>query len=66
VKIKGDEMKVTDVIVEVKPPTPAQAKVKSMQQSIDRQKLALAQERERQQNLKQADKMRKLQQKIVS
>jgi len=35
-----------------------------MQQNIDRQKLALAQERERQQNLKQADKMRKLQAKV--
>ncbi len=37
-----------------------------MQQNIDRQKLALAQERERQQNLKQADKMRKLQAKASS
>jgi hypothetical protein len=37
-----------------------------MQQNIDRQKLALAQERERQQNLKHADKMRKLQAKASS
>jgi hypothetical protein len=37
-----------------------------MQQGIDRQKLALAQERERQQNLKHADKMRKLQAKASS
>jgi hypothetical protein len=59
-------MKIAEIQPAVKPPTPAQAKVKSMQQNIDRQKLALAQERERQQNLKQADKMRKLQAKASS
>ena len=59
-------MKIAEIQTEAKPLSPEQAKVKSMQQNIDRQKLALAQERERQQNLKQADKMRKLQQKIVS
>jgi hypothetical protein len=58
--------KIAETQIEAKPPTPAQAKVKSMQQSIDRQKLALTQERERQQNLKQADKMRKLQAKASS
>jgi hypothetical protein len=59
-------MKIAEIQSGAKPPTPAQAKIKSMQQNIDRQKLALAQERERQQNLKQTDKMRKLQQKIAS
>jgi len=59
-------MKIAEIQTPAKPPTPAQAKVKSMQQNIDRQKLALAQERERQQNLKQADKMRKLQAKASS
>jgi hypothetical protein len=59
-------MKIAEIQTEAKPLSPEQAKVKSMQQNIDRQKLALAQERERQQNLKQADKMRKLQQKIAS
>jgi hypothetical protein len=59
-------MKIAEIQTEAKPPTPAQAKVKSMQQNIDRKKLALAQERERQQNLKQADKMRKLQAKASS
>jgi hypothetical protein len=59
-------MKIAEIQTPAKPPTPAQAKVKSMQQNIDRQKLALAQERERQQNAKQADKMRKLQAKASS
>jgi hypothetical protein len=59
-------MKIAEIQSATKPPTPAQAKVKSMQQNIDRQKLALAQERERQQNAKQADKMRKLQAKASS
>jgi hypothetical protein len=59
-------MKIAEIQTEAKPLSPEQAKVKSMQQNIDRQKLALAQERERQQNLKQADKMRKLQAKASS
>jgi hypothetical protein len=40
-----------------KPLSPEQARVRAMKQGIDRQKLALAQERERQQNAKHAQKM---------
>ena len=43
-----------------KPLSPEQARVRAMKQGIDRQKLALAQERERQQNAKHAEKMNKL------
>jgi hypothetical protein len=59
-------MKIAEIQTEAKPPTPAQAKVKSMQQNIDRQKLALAQERERQQNAKHSQSIRKLQAKASS
>ena len=59
-------MKIAEIQTAAKPPSPEQAKIKSMQQNIDRQKLALAQERERQQNLKQTDKLRKLQAKASS
>jgi hypothetical protein len=43
-----------------KPLSPEQARVRAMKQGIDRQKLALAQERERQQNAKHAQKMQTL------
>ena len=45
-----------------KPLSPEQARVRAMKQGIDRQKLALAQERERQQNAKHAQKMQTLHQ----
>ena len=48
-----------------KPLSPEQARVRAMKQGIDRQKLALAQERERQQNAKHAQKMQKLHQKSL-
>ena len=48
-----------------KPLSPEQARVRAMQQQIDRQKVALAQERERQQNSKHAQKMQKLHQKSL-
>jgi hypothetical protein len=48
-----------------KPLSPEQARVRAMKQGIDRQKLALAQERERQQNAKHAKKMQKLHQKSL-
>ena len=48
-----------------KPLSPEQARVQAMKQSIDRQKLALAQERERQQNAKHAQKMQTLHQKSL-
>jgi hypothetical protein len=43
-----------------KPLSPEQARVRAMKQGIDRQKLALAQERERQQNAKHAQKIQTL------
>ena len=43
-----------------KPLSPEQARVQAMKQGIDRQKLALAQERERQQNAKHAQKIQSL------
>jgi len=48
-----------------KPLSPEQARVRAMKQNIDRQKLALAQERERQQNAKYAEKMQSLHQKSM-
>jgi hypothetical protein len=48
-----------------KPLSPEQARVRAMKQGIDRQKLALAQERERQQNAKHTQKMQKLHQKSM-
>lgn len=48
-----------------KPLSPEQARVRAMKQGIDRQKLALAQERERQQNAKHAQKIQSLHQKSV-
>jgi hypothetical protein len=40
--------------------SPAQARLKAMRQNIDRQKEALANERERQHDAKHAEQMRKL------
>jgi hypothetical protein len=48
-----------------KPLSPEQARVRAMKQQIDRQKLALAQERERQQNAKHAQKIQSLHQKSL-
>ena len=48
-----------------KPLSPEQARVRAMKQGIDRQKLALAQERERQQNAKHAAKIQSLHQKSI-
>ena len=42
------------------PLSPEQARVRAMKQGIDRQKLALARERERQQNAKHVQKMQTL------
>ena len=58
-------MQIAEIQTAAKPPSPEQAKIKSMQQGIDRQKLALAQERERQQNARQAKKMQNLQSKLL-
>jgi hypothetical protein len=56
-------MKITEVITKenaAKPPSPEQARLRTMKQGIARQKEALARERERQQNAKHAEKMNKL------
>ena len=48
-----------------KPLSPEQARVRAIKQNVDRQKLALAQERERQQNAKHAAKIQTLHQKSI-
>jgi hypothetical protein len=48
-----------------KPLSPEQARVRAMKQNIDKQKEALAQERERQHDAKHAQKMQKLHQKSL-
>ena len=48
-----------------KPLSPEQARVRAMKQGIARQKLALAQERERQQNAKHAQKIQTLHSKTL-
>jgi uncharacterized protein YciW len=48
-----------------KPLSPEQARVRAMKQGIDRQKEALARERERLQNAKHAQKMQTLHQKSL-
>ena len=48
-----------------KPLSPEQARVRAMKQGIDRQKLALAQERERQHDAKHAQKIQTLHQKSL-
>ena len=58
-------MKIAELQSASKPLSPEQARVRAMKQGIDRQKLALAQERERQQNAKHAQKMQTLRQKSV-
>ena len=58
-------MKIKELQSASKPLSPEQARVRAMKQGIDRQKLALAQERERQQNAKHAAKMQTLHQKSM-
>jgi uncharacterized protein YukE len=53
-------MKIAEIQSTIKPLSPAQARVKAMKQNIDRQKEALANERERQHDAKHAEQMRKL------
>jgi hypothetical protein len=68
--MKIKEIKVSDTQIEAlqsasKPLSPEQARVRAMKQGIDRQKEALAQQRERQQNAKHATKMQPLHQKSL-
>ena len=62
---KGANMKIAELQSASKPLSPEQARVRAMQQQIDRQKVALAQERERQQNAKHAAKIQTLRQKSI-
>lgn len=58
-------MKIAELQSASKPLSPEQARVRAMKQNIARQKVALAQERERQQNAKHAQKMQSLQNKSL-
>jgi hypothetical protein len=58
-------MKIAELQSASKPLSPEQTRVRAMKQGIDRQKLALAQERERQQNAKHAKKMQTLHSKTL-
>jgi hypothetical protein len=58
-------MKIKELQSASKPLSPEQARVRAMKQGIERQKLALAQERERQQNAKHAQKMQTLHKKSL-
>jgi uncharacterized protein YukE len=58
-------MKIAELQSASKPLSPEQARVRAMKQGIERQKEALARERERQQNAKHAQKMQKLHQKSL-
>jgi hypothetical protein len=58
-------MKISELQSASKPLSPEQARVRAMKQGIDRQKEALARERERQQNAKHAAKMQTLHQKSM-
>jgi len=58
-------MRIAELQSASKPLSPEQARVQAMKQGIDRQKEALARERERQQNAKHAQKMKNLHQKSL-
>ena len=58
-------MKIAELQSASKPLSPEQARVRAMTQNIDRQKEALAVERERQQNAKHAQKIQQLHQKSM-
>jgi hypothetical protein len=58
-------MKIAELQSASKPLSPEQARVRAMKQQIDRQKVALAQERERQHDAKHAQKMQSLQNKTL-
>ena len=58
-------MRIAELQSASKPLSPEQARVRAMKQGIDRQREALAKERERQQNAKHAQKMQNLHQKSL-
>jgi hypothetical protein len=53
-------MKIAEIQSTTKPLTPEHSRLKAMKQNIDRQKEAMAIERKRQQDAKQAEQLRKL------
>ena len=62
-EISSSKMQVEELQSASKPLSPEQARVRAMKQNIDRQKEALARERERQHDAKHAQKMQTLHQK---
>ena len=58
-------MRIAELQSASKPLSPEQARVRAMKQGIDKQKEALARERERQQNTKHAEKIQALHQKTL-
>jgi len=64
-EISSTKMQVEELQSASKPLSPEQARVRAMKQNIDRQKEALARERERQHDAKHAQKMQTLHQKSL-
>lgn len=64
-EIASSTKQLEELLSASKPLSPEQARVRAMKQNIARQKEALAQERERQQNAKHAQKMQTLHQKSL-
>ena len=64
-EIAGSSKQLDELLSASKPLSSEQARVRAMKQGIDRQKLALAQERERQQNAKHAQKIQSLHSKTL-
>ena len=64
-EIAGSSKQLDELQSASKPLSPEQARVRAMKQGIEKQKEALAQERERQQNAKHAQKMQTLHQKSM-
>ena len=63
--IAGSSTQLDELQSASKPLSPEQSRVRAMKQGIDRQKLALAQERERQQNAKHVEKIQSLHSKTL-
>ncbi len=60
-KALNTHMKITEITTQ-KPLTPERARVQSLKRSVDQAKIALQQERSRQQQQRAAERIRKLQQ----
>ena len=64
-EIAGSSKQLEELQSASKPLSPEQARVRAIKQQIDKQRLALAQERERQQNANYSQKMQTLHQKSL-